>query len=106
MDNMDMDDEVVETKPERKVEEQKNVQLSVPTRLVNVLFSLAALVLFIIFRIVRNFGGGSQTFYGLMSILVYSLAFVGVVFVYWKEQKVSAELWFNVIVLAIALGFM
>ena len=40
---------------------------------------------------------------GALNALFGSLAFGGVVFVYMKEQKLSHEWWFNVVVLALAL---
>ena len=93
-----MEDEVVETRPERK-----NVQLSVPTKLLNILLSLAAVAMTIIYKLIVNFGGYSPVLHGIFSLVVYALAFGGVVFVFMKEQKLSHEWWFNVVVLALAL---
>ena len=90
------------------MEEEKNkqVQLSVPEKLFNALFAIVAIVLFIITRVVLNFGGGSSAFYGIMSMLIYAVSFFGVVFVYIRTQKPTPEWWLNVITLALALAFL
>ena len=68
--------------------------------------TIKAIALFIITKVVINFGGGSAVFYGIMTIAIYATSFVGVLYVYVKEKKPTMEWWFNVVALILALAFL
>ena len=79
----------------------KEIRLS--SKLLYSLFGVVALAILIICKICASFGVTSSTFYGIMSIFIYVLPFLGIVFNYVSNQKLTNELWLNVVVLALAL---
>ena len=92
--------EVVET-TEKQESGYKEIRLS--SKLLYSLFGVVALAILIVCRICTWFGVTNATFYGIMSIFIYVLPFLGIVFTYVTDQKLTNELWLNVIVLAVAL---
>ena len=88
------------------MEEEKHVQVSISEKMFNALFAIVSVILFMITKIVFHFGGGSAVFYGIMTIAIYAISFVGVLYVYVKEKKPTMEWWLNVGALVLALAFL
>ena len=67
------------------------------------LFAITSLALFVVVKICEGFAVSSNIFYGIMSIVIYCLPFVGMVLSYVFAKKASPEFWANVSVLGIEL---
>lgn len=79
-------------------EDEKNVKISLSERVINSIFSIVALILLALTKILINFGVYSSIFAGIMSLLIISLAVVGALWSYIKCKKVTMELVFSAIV--------
>ncbi|MBO4569892.1 MAG: hypothetical protein J5689_01585 [Clostridia bacterium] len=82
-------------------QEQKEVRIS--SSLLNLLFAIVALGLIVLCKILFGFGVASAVFYGIMSILIYCLPFVGMLLSYFSNKKLTFEFWANLAVLAFAI---
>ena len=81
--------------------EQKEVKIS--SSLLYLLFAVVALGLIVLCKVLFNFGVGSSTLYGIMSIFIYGLPFAGMLLSYFSTKKLSFEFWANLAVLAFAI---
>lgn len=85
-------------------EEKKEIKFSLSGKLLNIIFSLAALVLFALVKIIVYFGVGLGAGYGVFALFIYALAIVGVVWAIIREKKVSIEFVFDLAVLILVVG--
>ncbi len=98
----------MEEKEEVKIEsKEKNVvEIKFGLSFLFMLFAITALALFVLVKICAHFGAVVPVFYGIMSIFIYCLPFVGMVLSYLFSKKLSPEFWANLGVLALTLAFM
>ena len=83
--------------------ETQSQQISVSKEVLFALMGIVALGLLVICKILANFGVGSAIFYGIMSLFIYILPFVGVILSYCNNKKVSFELIVNLAAFVIAM---
>ena len=88
-------EEVVELKP-------KTFNVSLTPRFMNAFFAILALVLFLVVKILANFGVAG-VFTSVMLIFIYGLAFLGLLTSYLKAEKPNIEFWFNLITFVIVV---
>ena len=93
-------EEVVE---EKREEPRKQNEIHFTTQSLIVCMALIAMFLFVLCKILFNFGVGSNTFYGIMSIIVYGLPLAGLIWSYLSAKKFTLEFWLNVIVFGLAI---
>ena len=72
--------ETVETTEVKQVSHEGEIRVS--SKLLYSMFGMIALAILIICKICASFGVGNLTFYGIMSIFIYVLPFLGVLFTY------------------------
>jgi len=84
--------------------EKKEIRLSLSGRLLNTIFSIAALILLALLKILINFGVMSNVLNGIFAIIIYALSIIGVIWSLLREKGFSVEFAFNLVVLIIALG--
>ena len=96
-----MEEEVKKTDEQKEPAPKKEIKLT--TSILFMLFAIVSLVLLVITKICASFGVMSGVFYGIMSILIYVLPFVGLVLSYLGAKKLCLEFWANLGVLGIAL---
>ena len=89
-----------------KEESNKEVTFFIPSELVNSIFSVVALILFAMIKVIVHFGAWSPALNGIMAILIYSLAIFGVLWTMVRQKKVTVEFVFNgVVAFLVLLGF-
>ena len=94
-----MEEEKVEVKEEPKAEKELKISQSA----LAVCIALFSLFLIVLCSILRAFGVGSFTFYGIMSIVMYSLPLAGAIWSFIRHRKPSYEFWLNLAVFAVAI---
>ena len=84
-------------------ENKTQKDISVSKELLFALMGIISLGLLVLCKILVNFGVGSAIFYGIMSMFIYILPFVGVILSYCANKKVSFELVVNLAAFVIAM---
>ena len=83
--------------------ETKSKEITLTKELLYALFGFISLGLLVLCKILANFGVGSAVFFGIMSIFIYILPFVGAILSYFGKKKVSLELIVNLAAFLIAV---
>ncbi len=84
-------------------EELKEKVITVNSQTAIVFIAVVAMFLFVLCKILGNFGVSNPIFYGIISIVIYGLSLTGIIWSYLRVKKVSFEFWLNVIVFALAI---
>ena len=90
---------------EKEVKEEKTQakEIKLNTSLLYMIFAIVSLALLVLVKICASFGVINGIFYGIMSIIIYCLPFVGLVLSFLGAKKLCLEFWANLGVLGIAL---
>ena len=99
---MEEKEEVLE-QPEKESKNKGEKQIVLTAQVLNVCFAIVAMFLFVLCKILSHFGVGNNTFYGIMSIVIYGLSLSGLVWAYLRDKKPTFEFWLNVIVFGLAI---
>lgn len=83
--------------------ETKSNEIKFTKEFLYVLLGFISLGLLVFCKILANFGVGSAVFFGIMSIFIYILPFVGAILSYLGNKKVSLELVVNLAAFLIAV---
>ncbi|MBQ9485463.1 MAG: hypothetical protein IJU83_01350 [Clostridia bacterium] len=89
------------TQPQKN--ENKEIKVSLSERVINASFAIIALIALAFTKILREFGVGSAAFVGIMSIIVLSLAVIGVLWNFIRCKKPTLEFYFSAGVAFVAL---
>ena len=80
--------------------ENKNVSITLTDRLINLSFSLAAIVLYALTSVIMSFVL-SYTFVGIMKIFIYALAITGLIWNLVRSKKPTFDFYFSAGALAV-----
>ena len=94
--NVEVNEEV---KEEKKQAVNKQINFSLSETLIKCGFSIIALILFALLRIITAFGVFSAVLDGIMAIIIYSLAIFGAIINLLKTKKLTFELGVSAFVL-------
>ena len=83
--------------------ENREVKFSLTATMFNLLFSICAILVLALTKILINFGVASGVFFGIMSIVVYSLAIIGFIWNLFKNSPKSVEFIVSAAILALVL---
>ena len=83
--------------------ENQEKQVSVSSQLLFALMGIVSLGLLVLSKILMNFGVVEPALYGVFSIFIYILPFVGIILSYLGNKKVSVELIVNLAAFVIAM---
>ncbi len=75
--------------------EKKEIKVSLSEKLVNSLFAICALIALAFTKILWRFGVGGTAFNGIMTIIVLSLAAVGLLWNFLRYKKPNFEFFFS-----------
>ncbi|MBP5242989.1 MAG: hypothetical protein J6Z36_04790 [Clostridia bacterium] len=104
--NPETNENPVTEQPQTSKKEDKQIHLSISSGLLDASFALISVAFSIICSICAVFGVSSSIFYGIMSIFIYILPFVGFIWTYWKNRTIrSFALWLNAAALLIAFRY-
>jgi len=81
--------------------EDKEIKLS--KRILYMMFAVVAAFLMIVLKVSVRFGASSGVYYGIMSLLIYGLAFAGVAVSFLGEKNATPEFWLNACVFVLAM---
>lgn len=103
MEDMEKEPQVEEAKVVKEEKSEPKNEIHFSQQALIVCMALIAMFLFVLCKILFNFGVGSNTFYGIMSIVVYGLPLAGLIWSYLSAKKFTLEFWLNVIVFGLAI---
>lgn len=86
-----------------KKEEKQGKEIKLTAQVIIVCMAIFSMFLFVLCKILFNFGIIDNVFRGIMSIVIYGLSLTGIVWSYAKTRKPSFEFWLNVVVFGLAI---
>ena len=94
-----------EVKEEIEKENVKNNSkgICLNAQFINTFMAIVAMFLFVLCKVLIQFGVTSNAFYGIMSIIIYGLSLGGLIWAYIRLKKTSLEFWLNVVVFGLAI---
>lgn len=87
--------------PARPEKQGKEIKLT--AQVIIVCMALVAMILFVLSKILFNFGVIDNVYRGIMSIVIYGLSLSGLVWAYVRTRKPSFEFILNAIVFVLAI---
>lgn len=101
-------EEKIEENSNQEVEkkQQPKCEIRLTAQVLNVCMAIVAMFLFVLFKILVNFGVYSNVFHGIISLIIYGLTLGGLVWAYVRVKKPTFEFWLNAIVFGLAIWLM
>ena len=82
---------------------KSGVEIKISRSMFGTIFSALAVIVFMIVKILNNFGVYDATLHGIIAIVIYGLAVVGLVFNALLTRKFNSPVWLSIAVLAFVL---
>ena len=94
--NQEMPNEEVKANP-------KKVEITLSSQMLSVAMAVVTVFLYVLCRILFNFGVGLGVFHAVMSIVVYCLPHVGMLLSYFSAKKFKFDFYLNAAVFALVM---
>lgn len=92
-----------EEKQEQPAKTESRKEIKLTAQVIIVCMAIVAMFLFVLWKILTNFGVINGIFSGIISIVIYGLSLTGLIWAYIRTKKPSFEFWLNVVVFGLAI---